>query len=54
MLIKAEFRFGTESDNPTSAIEDLFFMIFANGENIEDYAFIYTKEHEEDEWVEMR
>ena len=54
MQVKAVFKLETESDNPISAVEDLLFTIFANGENIEDYAFIYIREHEDDEWVELK
>ena len=53
MQVKAEFILETESDSAVNAIEDLIQTIFANGESILDYAFIYTRENNEDEWIEV-
>ena len=54
MQVKVTFILGTESDSPITAVEDLLHTIFANGESIEDYAFVYTREHEDDTWIEVK
>lgn len=54
MLIKAEFILETKEDSIIEAMEDYIYSIFANGENIEDYACIYTRENEDDEWIEVK
>lgn len=54
MHVKAEFILKTESRLPIHAMEDFIIGIFENGESISDYAFIYTRKNEEDEWVELK
>lgn len=54
MFIKAEFILETEEDLIIEVMEDYIYTIFANGESISDYAFIYTRKNKEDEWVEMK
>ena len=54
MQVKAEFILETESDSAVNAIEDLIQTIFANGESILDYAFVYSKENGYDEWIELK
>jgi len=43
MLIKAEFILKTEEDSTIEVMEDHIYNIFANGESVKDYAYIYTK-----------
>ena len=53
MQIKVVFRLETESESAVNAVEDLIQTIFANGESISDYAFIYRRENSEDDWIEV-
>ena len=54
MHVKAEFILETEPDTVIEAMTELIHAIFQNGENISDYALIYTRKNEEDNWKELK
>lgn len=54
MYIKAEFILEIEADLANEAITNFINNIFENGENISDYAFIYTRRNEKENWKEVK
>ena len=54
MQIKATFILETEEDLIIEAMEEYIYAIFANGESIKDYAYIYIRENEDDGYVELK
>ena len=53
MFIKAEFILETDSCLPLLSMEEFILNIFSNNENISDYAFLYTRKSEEENWREL-
>ena len=56
MEVKAVFIIDTstyEEEDPIEAIESNIENIFSNGESIRDYAFIYTRKDDSEEWKEV-
>lgn len=54
MEVKAVFIIDTNTaEDLVDAIESNIENIFSNGESIRDYAFIYTREDDSDEWAEV-
>ena len=54
MFIKAEFVLETDSCLPLLTMEEFISNIFLNGESISNYAYIYTRKSEEDNWRELK
>lgn len=54
MLVLVEFILETEVDTVNEAITDYIYNIIENGESISDYAFIYTKRNEKENWKEVK
>lgn len=51
MEIKAVFVIETEEDrDPVEKMEDVIYTIFSNGESIVDYAGLYKRENDKEEW----
>ena len=52
--VKAVFIIDTNTtEDPVNAMESHIENIFLNGESIRDYAFIYTRKDDSEEWEEM-
>ena len=54
MQVKAEFILEIDSNSPMQIMEEFILNIFSNGESISGYAFVYTRDGDENNWKELK